>query len=270
MAPFFPADPTREGLLAACFAEPADDLARLVFADYLEEHDQPDWAAFIRLQLAGSPRTWADRRPHAPEELRLLNAVPGSPLAEAAAQCQARRGFFRLVVVDGEGDNRKSVRELAAAMHAGMVESVALGIRYDSGMLTAAEVEALSQVGELDLASCEHGPSDTLLSIVAAELAPGTPGVRVQRVIVPPHLRNRFDKLVAGTAKHRPRPVWTRSDMGFNDPPPRHLKSLVARGGLRDATSFSVGGRLTPGVAADLALRVARPVRSSSASGIWD
>lgn len=32
-------------------ADPADDLARLVYADWLEDHDQPDRAALIRVQV---------------------------------------------------------------------------------------------------------------------------------------------------------------------------------------------------------------------------
>lgn len=46
-------------LLAAVKAAPADDLPRLVMADWLEEHDQPDWAEFIRAQCE------LDRHPHA-------------------------------------------------------------------------------------------------------------------------------------------------------------------------------------------------------------
>lgn len=38
-------------LLAAVGADPDDDLRRLVHADWLEEHDQPQRAAFIRSQI---------------------------------------------------------------------------------------------------------------------------------------------------------------------------------------------------------------------------
>jgi uncharacterized protein (TIGR02996 family) len=40
----------REPLLKAIFAEPNDDLPRLVFADYLEEQDEAEWAELIRVQ----------------------------------------------------------------------------------------------------------------------------------------------------------------------------------------------------------------------------
>lgn len=38
-------------LLAAILADPADDTARLVYADWLEENDQPERAEFIRVQV---------------------------------------------------------------------------------------------------------------------------------------------------------------------------------------------------------------------------
>jgi uncharacterized protein (TIGR02996 family) len=41
---------TRDALLAAIRADPADDTVRLVFADWLEENGEPDRAEFIRLQ----------------------------------------------------------------------------------------------------------------------------------------------------------------------------------------------------------------------------
>src|SRR5262245_45374829 len=44
--------------------EPADDGLRLIYADWLEENDQPDRAEFIRLQieLARLPEEHSDRR----------------------------------------------------------------------------------------------------------------------------------------------------------------------------------------------------------------
>jgi uncharacterized protein (TIGR02996 family) len=42
----------RDALLAAVIARPEDDLPRLVFADWLEEHGESAWAAFIRTQIA--------------------------------------------------------------------------------------------------------------------------------------------------------------------------------------------------------------------------
>jgi uncharacterized protein (TIGR02996 family) len=46
------ADAEQDALLAAIFAAPADDTPRLVYADWLEEHGEPEYAEFIRLQIA--------------------------------------------------------------------------------------------------------------------------------------------------------------------------------------------------------------------------
>lgn len=43
-------DATEKALLRAVCAEPGDDTPRLVFADWLDEHDQPERAEFIRVQ----------------------------------------------------------------------------------------------------------------------------------------------------------------------------------------------------------------------------
>ena len=38
-------------LLNAIYADPNDDLVRLVYADWLDEHDRPERAEFIRAQI---------------------------------------------------------------------------------------------------------------------------------------------------------------------------------------------------------------------------
>ena len=40
----------RDGFLRAIHDEPDDDVHRLVFADWLEDHDEPEWSALIRHQ----------------------------------------------------------------------------------------------------------------------------------------------------------------------------------------------------------------------------
>lgn len=49
-----------KAFLAAIKASPADDLPRLVFADWLDEHGQDERAAFIRCQCGGEK--WTGRR----------------------------------------------------------------------------------------------------------------------------------------------------------------------------------------------------------------
>jgi uncharacterized protein (TIGR02996 family) len=60
-----------DALLAAIIADPDDDLPRLVYADWLDEHDQPDRAEFIRLQIERA------------------NAPPGSATAKRCFGCEA-------------------------------------------------------------------------------------------------------------------------------------------------------------------------------------
>ncbi len=43
--------PDWPAFMAAIVADPDDDTVRLVAADYLEEHGDPDRAAFIRIQV---------------------------------------------------------------------------------------------------------------------------------------------------------------------------------------------------------------------------
>jgi len=52
-----PAAPELVALLAACRARPADDLPRLVLADWLDENGQPERAEFVRIQVEVSHPT---------------------------------------------------------------------------------------------------------------------------------------------------------------------------------------------------------------------
>lgn len=52
-----PAPPEMVALLAACRARPADDLPRLVLADWLDENGQPERAEFVRIQVEVSHPT---------------------------------------------------------------------------------------------------------------------------------------------------------------------------------------------------------------------
>jgi uncharacterized protein (TIGR02996 family) len=53
----------REGFYAAIRANPDDDTARLVFADWLEESGEPRWAAFIRSHVANPDERKASSLP---------------------------------------------------------------------------------------------------------------------------------------------------------------------------------------------------------------
>jgi uncharacterized protein (TIGR02996 family) len=94
-----------EAFLQAIMEKPDDDSVRLVFADWLEEHDQPERAEFIRLQcrmadpsLKG-PRRWRLRA----QIHRLLTKHEPTfvgPLAELVRGWEFRRGFVEFVVME--------------------------------------------------------------------------------------------------------------------------------------------------------------------------
>ena len=89
------AEDEREAFLRAIFDAPGDDLPRLVFADWLDERREGDWAELIRIQChCGS-------EPHAFErELELLERVyPDAGPAEPF-----ERGFrtWRIIAVSAE------------------------------------------------------------------------------------------------------------------------------------------------------------------------
>lgn len=73
----------REGFLQAIFAEPQNDLPRLVFADWLEERGELAWAELIRVQCQGQANLL--------ETLRIIMKVWGEPAEHRTCE----RGFLR-------------------------------------------------------------------------------------------------------------------------------------------------------------------------------
>ena len=66
----------RDGFLRAIAADPADDTVRLAFADWLDEHGDPDRAEFIRvqIQLGNANRKSPRHAKLAARERKLLDA----------------------------------------------------------------------------------------------------------------------------------------------------------------------------------------------------
>jgi uncharacterized protein (TIGR02996 family) len=88
----------RTAFVRAIAARPVDDLPRLVFADWLDEHGDPDRAEFIRLQCATARGESIDHRRmndlEAAHRDTWLGSLGGSPL-----RAEFRRGFVEHVVV---------------------------------------------------------------------------------------------------------------------------------------------------------------------------
>ena len=94
----------REALYRAILANPDDDTPRLIFADFLDENDEPDRAAFIRAQveLAGVPEydpLWV-RAKYAPAP-RFDDALPALPDGLSWPPEPFRRGFPAVVRTHG-------------------------------------------------------------------------------------------------------------------------------------------------------------------------
>ncbi len=101
----------REAFLSAILAHPDDDLPRLIFADWLDEHGEPDRAEFIRLQCAadrGEPdaRTAAAReREHALESAHRAEWL--APLGPPVYHAEFRRGFVEHVILPADAFLRR-------------------------------------------------------------------------------------------------------------------------------------------------------------------
>src|SRR3954454_17897246 len=97
------ADQTRAGFLAAICRSPDDDAPRLVLADWLEEHGDPERAEFIRIQclLARllSPAERPQRGPLLRREAHLVTQHGGGwpgPLWSWSLLTEWHRGLLSL------------------------------------------------------------------------------------------------------------------------------------------------------------------------------
>jgi uncharacterized protein (TIGR02996 family) len=79
-------------LLAAIIAHPDEDTPRLIYADWLDEHDQPERAEFIRLQCAPDADEAAEDRAAELEERNRAEWLAGLPQFPGA-DWEFRRGF---------------------------------------------------------------------------------------------------------------------------------------------------------------------------------
>ena len=89
----------RDALLAAILAHPDDDTPRLVYADWLDEHDEPDRAEFIRIQhrLPTLSRRTGEGRRLAARESALRRRLFGHLDTLPFARVTFRRGFVESV-----------------------------------------------------------------------------------------------------------------------------------------------------------------------------
>jgi uncharacterized protein (TIGR02996 family) len=188
---------TEDALLAAVAANPADDLPRLVYADWCDENDRPVRAEFIRLQIEIAkketlPREVVNLFAHLwQRQQELLDAHADELLGPLAGVVQPlnyefRRGFLDWVALTlrdflNARDQLEplvpvpevrvshaafALDELASAPHAGLIaelnaarDDLYLGGGF-SGVITAelvAAAPALARLRRLFLANCNLG-----------------------------------------------------------------------------------------------------------------
>lgn len=80
-------------LLAAIRAAPDDDAPRLIYADWLEEHGQPERAEFIRVQCELARNDSPTLRQREAELMTEHHDVFAGPLAAPGLRFRFRRGF---------------------------------------------------------------------------------------------------------------------------------------------------------------------------------
>jgi len=121
-------------LLAAVRAAPEDDAPRLVYADWLEEHGQPDRAEFIRVQCALARRDDSVLRRREAELLAEHHDLFAGPLAHDGLQFRFERGFaiaFRHQgVFVSDDDNSEAVRTILRFHDDEWVERDTVSPRY--------------------------------------------------------------------------------------------------------------------------------------------
>ncbi len=233
-----------EGLLRSIFANPVDDTARLVFADYLDENDQSDRAALIRIQCERSRLSTDDPRNGelAALELKLFSKLLPMGTLPNGFGYVFRQGFIHLSV------NADAFRDVGATP-AGMVNLFLNGwvevVRFRAPFQTVRQ-EAhtlLQRVGELDFSDVRQG--DTDLVRLASDLAVGGEGSRLARIRVHPLDEELFRALALETPISLPKqpnsePVsTTRYEYHLT---PDHLDRLLQAGRFDDVRDLSLRG----------------------------
>lgn len=136
-----------EALLSAISADPDDDSLRLVYADWLEEHGQPDRARLIRVQIEMARLPDHTEPPTAlqVEEEQLLEACEKAlPQLEGISFGGFERGLASSVHAATPAAFRRHARSIAAV---GLVRGVSFDKPDDFAVL--AEVSGFARITEL-------------------------------------------------------------------------------------------------------------------------
>jgi uncharacterized protein (TIGR02996 family) len=136
--------------LAAVLAAPEDDLPRLIYADWLEEHGDPR-GEFIRLQVAAHYGDVTAGRAAAALEREFGREWAG-PLASWAYQVGYSRGFAESIVIRGE---EFLIRVAKIFRHAPIQRVALIGVR--DSLKTILRMPYLAYLRGLHLTGCGIG-----------------------------------------------------------------------------------------------------------------
>jgi uncharacterized protein (TIGR02996 family) len=152
--------PDWESLLRAVVAAPADDVPRLVAADWLDEHGQPDRAELIRVQVElARLETAGDKASAATESLRRKERTYLGPMAAQRAlwALEACPELVRVEFRDRASASLESMRVAGAerlTFRRGFVEAVTCPA--DAWLQHGAEVRARQPIRGVRLTDCER------------------------------------------------------------------------------------------------------------------
>jgi uncharacterized protein (TIGR02996 family) len=136
-------DDPAEPFYAAIRAAPDDDLPRLVFADWLEEHDQPEQAEYIRLTCAAAREPDGERKrvvqARADELFRAHRDEWFGPLLATFKHHRIDRGFITSIAAGSPIPLAAHDRELTRFAPC-LAQLVTAGIGADAGVVLALEV----------------------------------------------------------------------------------------------------------------------------------
>ena len=185
-----------EPFLKAIFADPADDLPRLVFADWLDEQDQPDWAWLIRAgcEFADDPERLA-----APDFAERLARTPRAGLD---------RGFQPWGAIELPArafHDAEAFRRLALNLHPHWYGARTLKVTGDriadpAPLLTILTSPVTERVVELDL----RGQVVDIPAELGGADAPGElAGLMLYDIERRPVIAGRMIEVLAGTREAR-------------------------------------------------------------------
>ena len=173
--PYWDTVPGSRGFLQSIAEEPEDDGLRLVFADWLEDHGQPQRAEFIRVQVRRTQVEWDDpeQRDLETREDELLKAhradwLQGLPKCEGV-KWKFERGLLERAEVSWSGalDRMRAVFAAFDVRHLHLSHNEFA----DEGAATLAASPHLANLTSLDMGHNQIGDAGATALAVSPHLA---------------------------------------------------------------------------------------------------